>query len=253
MKRKLVLAIVAAAVLALGCGLAFAADYQGMIAAGDSLYAQRADMNKAKAAAEAYRQAIAADPAKAEGYWKLTRTLYWVGDHTPGDDNKVVIFEEAINSAKKAAELAPGEVQGHYWLGVVYGLYGQAKGILKSLSLVDPIKAEMAKVIEIDKSFNDGGAYRVLGRMYFKLPFFKGGDNEKSIENLKEALKYGPKSWLTHVYLSETYQAESMYKEAKEVLDQAIAGGCAPDQGPECPEWIAKAKDQLKAVEAKLK
>ena len=104
MKRKLALAIVAAAVLALGCGLSFAAEYKDMIAAGDSLYSQRADLEKAKASAAAYRQAIAADPNQSEGYWKLTRTLYWVGDHTPGDDQKITIFEEAINAAKKATE-----------------------------------------------------------------------------------------------------------------------------------------------------
>ena len=252
MKRKLVISIAAAFILALGCSLALAADYQELVAKGDALHAQRADLAKAKASADAYRQAIAADPNKPEAYWKLTRALYWIGDHSP-EDQKIPIFEEAIESAKKAVELAPEEVHGHYWLGVVYGLYGQAKGVLKSLSLVDPIKEEMNKVISLDKKYNDGGAYRVIGRLYYKLPWFKGGDNEKSVENLKTALEYGPKSWLTHVYLAETYMDMDEYQKAKDLLTQVIQGGCDPSQGPDCPENVQKAKDMLPKVEEELK
>ncbi len=231
-------------------GVGQAADYQALLKKADELYAQRADQAAAKEAVEVYRAAAAANPKSAEAAWKLARALYFVTERTEKDD-QLPVLEEGIEAAKKAVELDPDCVPGHYWLGVLYGLYGQNKGILKSLSLVEPIKKTMAEVIKRDPGFEDGGAYMVVGRLYFKVPGFFGGDNDKAIENLKTALKYGPKRWLTYVYLAEVLMDEGEYDQAEELLNKALEGQCQPYQIVVCDLWKKDAQELMAKLQQK--
>lgn len=237
-----------AAALGLLClclaGAALAATTAELIAQGDALYAQRADLAKAKEAAGLYKQAITADPKSEEAAWKLSRTEYWVGSHVPNDE-KLAVFQSGVDAAKQAIAINPKSLPGHYWLGVNYGVYGSAKGIMESLSLVDPIKKEMATVIELDPNYEAGGPYRVLGRLYFKLPGLFGGDNEKAIENLKTAIKKGPHRYLNHIYLAEVLIDEDQGHEANQQLRAVIAGPTEPGYEPEDAEWKAQAKRML--------
>jgi tetratricopeptide (TPR) repeat protein len=247
--RKGVISVLVAIFLVTGlAAAALAEDYAALIKEGDSWYAQRADSAKAKMAVETYKKATQADPAKSEGWWKLSRALYWVGDKSQSKDAKRALFQEGIEAAKKAIGINANEAASHYWLGVNYGLYGKSKGVMKSLSLVDPIKKEMAAVIKIDPKYNEGGAYMVLGNMYFVLPGIAGGSNDKAMENLKTAIKYGPKNWTAYNYLAEVYIDEDMNDEAKKLLETVIAGGCG-GKGPGCPDDIAKAKKLMKEVQ----
>ncbi|BEQ16649.1 TRAP transporter TatT component family protein [Desulfoferula mesophila] len=238
----------AAAALALLClalaGAAYAATTAELIAQGDALYAQRADLAKAKQAAGLYEQALKADPKSEAAAWKLSRTQYWVGMHAP-KEQKLAIFQSGVDAAKQAIAINPKSLPGHYWLGVNYGVYGSAKGIMESLSLVDPIKNEMAAVIELDPNYEAGGPYRVLGRLYYKLPGLFGGDNEKAIEYLQTAVKKGPHRYINQIYLAEVYFDEDKGHEANQLLQAVINGPVEPDYGPEDAEWKAQAKKML--------
>lgn len=245
MKKAFVGVLVVVSFLMVNLGLCLAADYAALIKEGDDWYAQRADLAKAKMAVETFRKATAADQAKAEGWWKLSRALYWVGNKSKSKKEQMVIHEEAIEAAKKATKLAPNDVEGYYWLGVNYGLYGQAKGVLKSLALVDPIKEAMAKVNKINPKYNNAGANMVLGRMYFKLPGIAGGDNDKSIELLQKTVKMAPKNWRAWIYLAEVLKDEDKDAEAKKAIQTAAAGTCGGTD-PSCKDDIAEAKKLVK-------
>lgn len=239
------------AVMALCLALALpalAADSAALMKEADQLFAQRADLAKAKQAADLYEKALAADPKNEEAAWKAARVLYWIGRNTKGDDNKVKVFERGIADAKKAIAINPKSLGGHYWLGVSYGLYGSAKGITKSLSLIDPIKEEMAAVIAQDPKYDKGGPYRVLGRLYFKVPGIFGGSNSEAIKNLNTAIKYGPTRWLNHLYLAEVYIDEGEKEKAKKLLEQVIKGPAPQGLEPEYAMWKAQAEKLMKEV-----
>ena len=224
---------------------AMAAD--DLMAQADQAWLERAQVEKTRQAADLYRQALKADPKNEAAAWKLSRTLYRLGQHVP-EDKKLAIFEEGVEAAKKAVAINPKSVDGHYWLGVNYGLYGNTKGIMKSLSLVDPIKEEMAKVIELNPDYDQGGPYRVLGRLYFKLPGLFGGDNDKAIELLSKAVSLGPQRWLNHVYLAAVYMDEGQNDKAKALLDKVIAGPAQKGMEPEYTDWKAQAQELRKKI-----
>jgi hypothetical protein len=169
-----------------------------------------------------------------------------VGKHQEDDDDKVKWFERGIGACEKYLQKHPESVLVNYMLGVNWSVYGKAKGISKSLDLVDPIMEKMDLVIKADPGFEYGGAYRVKGRIYYKLPGLFGGDNDKSMENLRLAVKFGPQRWLNHLYLAETLIDEDQDEEAKKLLEQIIAGPAMPGQEPEWAEEKAEAQKLLK-------
>lgn len=247
MKKSIfVLSAAVMAMVVLWASAALAAPAAEMVAQADALYVQRADLAKAKAALDLYEQALKADPTSEELATKVAKTAYWVGKHLKDDDDQAAMFERGIKACKAVLKAKPDSLHATYWLGVCYGVYGKAKGISKSLDLVDPIKELMKKVIAKDPAFEGGGAYRVLGRMYFKLPGLFGGDNDKSIEYLVLAVKQGPQHWLSHLYLAETYLDEDQDDKAKALLLQVVKGPPLPGHEPEYAEIKAEAEKLLK-------
>ena len=142
--------------------------------------------------------------------------------------------------------LNPKGAEGHFWLGVLDGVYGETKGIFKSLAMVPEIKREMAAALAISPSVEGGGPDRVLGRLYYKLPGFKGGDNAKSIEHLEKSLKDAPTNALTMLYLAETYKSEGMKDKALEQVRAIVATTPDPRWVPEHPSIKAEAQRLLK-------
>ena len=80
--------------------------------------------------------------------------------------------------------------------------------------------------------------------MYFKLPWFKGGDNDKSIEHLERSLEGVPTSALTRYYLAEVYRAEKRKAEAIEQLRYILEMAPDPRWVPEHP-WIVRDAEKL--------
>lgn len=232
-------------------GSLFSQQEKSLIAQGDELYAQRLDLAKAKEALAKYQEALIKGENKYEAYWKMARVEYWIGDKTENNKEKKAIFQQGIYHAKKAVELEPNKVDGHFWLGVNYGVYGEAKGVLKSLFLVKPIKQEMNKVLELDRTYESGGADRVLGRVYFKLPGFAGGDNKKSVEHLLKSRELGPNDGLTRIYLADTYLALDQVEKAREELDYVLKMESDPNDPSSIAELPGQKGDARKMLEKK--
>lgn len=229
MKRALLILTV---ILFCGLTLGWTQTAEEPLAEGDALYQKMMDMETAKAALSKYHEAAGLLENKYEAYWRISRILYYIGDHSEKKKDKKSYFSQGIYYGKRAVELEPNRPEGHYWLGVNYGKYGEVRGVLKSLSLVKPIKQEMNKVIEIDRSFEDGGADKVLGRVYFKLPGFAGGSKKKSLEHLLKAKEIGPNDPLTRLYLAETFLAMDEVAKARQELEFVL--GLEDD-----PRWIS--------------
>jgi tetratricopeptide (TPR) repeat protein len=251
MKAK-VLALLTMAVLSASL-LGLSQETKSLTEQGDDLYAQRGDLDKAKEALAKYQDALIQDEDAYGVYWRMARVEYWIGDHTADKTQKKRTFELGIYYAKKAVALGPDRPEGHYWLGVDYGVYGEAKGVLKSLSLVNPIKDEMNKVLAVDPSYDDGGADRVLGRLYYELPGLFGGSKQKSLEHLLKSVEMGPRVGLTRIYLADTYLALKEVDKARRELEYVIAMEPDPNLIPETAEEKEMARERLRSKEFQAK
>ena len=243
MIRAIVLVLIAVTSGAAGAGAQEATAFERALSA----YEARADAAQAKAAVALFAEAAKADPASYEARWRGAAAAYYYGTYPredAPDKEKMAIFQGGIDLAKEAVALQPKGVEAHFWLGVLYGVYGEAKGMMKSLSLVPEIKQEMQLTIEADPAFEGWGADRVLGRMFFKLPFFKGGDNKKSIEHLERSLAGAPTNALTRVYLAASYKSEGMKDKAREQCRHVLEMQPDPLWAAEHP-WIKRQAEAL--------
>jgi tetratricopeptide (TPR) repeat protein len=197
----------------------FSQDAKELITQADDLFSQMKDMQTAKEVESLLLKALGITGSDYDAFWRMSRVLYYIGEHTQDKGEKKAIFSRGVYYGQKATEAEPEKPDGYYWHGVNNGKYGETRGVLKSLSLVKPIKNAMNKVIELDRSYEEGGADRVLGRVYFKLPGFAGGSKEKSLEHLLKSLEYGPNDAVTRIYLAETYLDMKEKEKAKEQLD----------------------------------
>jgi tetratricopeptide (TPR) repeat protein len=238
-------------IFALACfsSILFSQSAEELIAQADELYIDMQDLETANKVLELYRKALGTAEDKYESYWKISRIQYYIGAHTAEKKDKKVIFSQGVYHAKKAVALQPEKPDGHYWLGVNNGKYGETRGVMKSLSLVKPIKQSMFKIIEVDRGYEDGGADRVLGRVFFKVPGIAGGSKDKSLEHLEKSKELGPEDPLTRVYLAETYLAKKRVDDARAELDYVL-------NMPDDPRWVAgiteakiEAKELLKKKE----
>jgi tetratricopeptide (TPR) repeat protein len=189
----------------------------------DDLFDKISDMETAEIALGLYRKALNLAENKYEPYWKISRLLYYIGENTEQKKGKKNIFSQAVYYAEKAIQLNPEKPDGYYWRGVNNGKLGESKGVLKSLSLVKPIKSDMNKVIELVPEYEDGGAYRVLGRVYFKLPGFAGGSNKESLKLLQKSIEFGPNDANTRLFLGDTLLALDEIEKAREELEFVLS------------------------------
>ncbi len=65
---------------------------------------------------------------------------------------------------------------------------------------------ELQRAIALDAAYDQAGAHRVLGRIYYEAPGWplSVGDLEKSRQHLQAAVRLAPDTSTNHLYLAET-------------------------------------------------
>lgn len=214
-------------------------------------YLERSETGNARLAYQRFLDAAEADPDSYEARWEGARAAYFLGEFAmedASDKQKIELYEQAMELARQAIDLREDGVEGHFWLGVLYGVYGEARGILKSLGLAPEIRREMERCLELDPACEGHGPDRVLGRLYYRLPWFKGGDNEKSLEHLRRSLEGTPTNALTRLYLAETLKSEGEKGEAGKLLEQLVSMEADPRWEAEHPQIVEKARKLLRKL-----
>lgn len=206
---------------------------EDLVLLGDGFYAQRGEPGQAAEALARYREALKLAPDDFAVMAKNLQALYFVGDLAADKEEKKRLFKEGMVLAARAAALKPDRVEGHYWLGVHTGSYGQARGVLKSLFLKNDIIRAMERAIARDGAYEQAGAHCVLGRLYYEVPGMFGGSKKKSRQCLETCRGIAPKSSVCLLFLAETYWALGEKDLAVKTLEELLAMEPDPDWVPE--------------------
>lgn len=208
--------------------------------AADRYSANRPKVSDLLRAEAEVQEALRANPKSFDATWRMARQQFYLGKYGP-EERKIPRFETGIEWAKKAIALADGRAEGHCWLGVLYGVFGEAKGITSSLFLVGDMQKSLERANELDPKVDGAAPPRVLGRLFFKLPWAAGGSNKKSLEYLRQSMKLDPKMPLNYTFLAETLIDEDEDAEAKKLLQTLI--GMTPD-----PKWTQEHKEAVESA-----
>jgi hypothetical protein len=140
-----------------------------------------------------------------------SRCNYWIGQHSVDKDAKIASFQLAMDAATEAKTISDDYAEGFYFYGVALGRWAEANGVTSSLGRKDELMQSM-KDTKVRTTREDAkgetidgmGPDRILGRTYYKLPFFAGGSRSESLKYLGNAHKAEPKYFLNGIFFAET-------------------------------------------------
>ncbi|MBI2787565.1 MAG: glycerate kinase [Elusimicrobia bacterium] len=184
---------------------------------------------------------------KAPYLWRLCRAKIRLSEKKEKRSDKLALYESAKADCEKSVALSSQTADGHFWLGVAIGRWGETKGLMKALFIIKPLKKEMAEVIRLDPSH--GGAHNVLAEILWQVPGFVGGDKRKALEEFETALRLSPRYTANHQPLAEAYLHYGRKDDAIRVL-RLVEATKDPADPAEYPENLADAKKLLSKLES---
>ena len=181
-------------------------------------------------------------------YWMRCRSLVRRGEKREKKADKLADYDLAQKDCEKAVALSSSSVDAHFWYGISMGRWGEAKGIMKAMFMIKPIRREMAATLALDPKH--GGAHRVLGEMLWQIPGFAGGDKKKALEEYEAAVRLSPNYSANYQPLAEAYLHFDRKDEAIKTLN-AVSGIKEPADPAEYPENLADAGKLLATLTKK--
>jgi hypothetical protein len=254
--------------------------YQGLnpyVVAADTAYAKRQEGRVgAVASPRRISEAIAAYQTAAEAadnleaHWKLLRALYFKGAYTGLDlDSRKVVFSKAraasadvmVILARRAGRFTVPELlamepaaradalakerdaaPAFFWSAVCWGQWALVVGKLQAVraGAAERIRDDAATVIALDPQFEEGGGYRVLGRLHDQapqIPFLTGWvSREEALRNLRLAVSVNKTNFVNRHFLAEALwrgspeeKTEALQIEEKLLSDSPSPGHLVED------------------------
>ena len=133
-------------------------------------------------------------------------------------------FEKGRHYAELLCRREPARVEGHYWLALNLCGIAETSRPRVALSLLPVIISELELALDLDETYDQAGAHRVIGRIYSEAPGWplSVGDLDKSLYHLRRAVEIAPENSTNHLYLAETLIQLGMDEEAQRELEQVL-------------------------------
>jgi len=224
----------------------------------------RASPTRINEAITGYEKA-AESPSSVEARWKLARALFFRAKYTGlGRDSQRAAFVKAREAGEQAIVLlreaaaarggvlavdAPPErvaaalsrerdaAPTYFWTAVAWGEWGLLASRYQAAKAgaATRVRDYAATVIALDSAFEEGGGYRILGRLHQRaprVPYVTGWvSRTEAVRNLRLAVQVAPRNFVNRHFLAEALadQGASGKREAirieREILEDAPSPG----------------------------
>jgi tetratricopeptide (TPR) repeat protein len=179
--------------------------------------------------------------------WRLAQLYFWLSDDpSSNDEEKSRLGKRAWDYGDRAASVSPDRVEGWYFAALGIGNYSLGIGVLQALGqgLEGKFKERLGRAESIDPAYFSGGIFTAWGRFYYELPWPKYSAR-KSEQMLRRALRANPDNLRGRVFLAELYEKEGHPREARRLLQEAIARRPGSYDAPEERRAQKLARDLL--------
>ncbi|MFT4578302.1 MAG: tetratricopeptide (TPR) repeat protein [Nitrospinales bacterium] len=187
-------------------------------------------------------------PNRTDLIWRLARNYFRIGKRIVDKERKLFFFENCLNTAGKGVEIDNNSAENIYFMGLCLGNVSLQRGIFSSLSNRDTLKTSMQRVIKIDPAVEYAGPHRFLGVYYHVLPFFLGGDSEKSIHHLESAVNLAPEFYENYFYLGKVYFDRGQYSNARKTLNRFLKLAEIIKNDSDLPKQVDEAQEMLTRI-----
>ena len=180
----------------------------------------------------------------------LGRTCFVLGQLVP-EAQAMGYYQQGQSYAETLIREEPNRVEGHYWLAL--NLCGQADVGSKLLGrrLLPRILEELQRAVALDAAYDQAGAHRVLGRIYYEAPGWplSVGDMQKSRQHLQAAVRLAPATSTNHLYLAQTLLRLQEAGLARQELEQVLKSTRAAVRPQDLEEDRQEARRLLSGME----
>ncbi|MDO9070011.1 MAG: TRAP transporter TatT component family protein [Deltaproteobacteria bacterium] len=180
----------------------------------------------------------------------LGRTCFVLGQLAP-DPQGMGYYQQGQSYAETLIREEPNRVEGHYWLAI--NLCGQADvgGNFLGRKLLPRILEELKRAVALDETYDQAGAHRVLGRIYYEAPGWplSVGDLQKSRQHLQAAVRLAPATSANHLYLAQTLLRLNEAGLARQELEQVLKS----TRGAVKPQDLEEDRQEARRLLAEIK
>jgi tetratricopeptide (TPR) repeat protein len=245
-----------------------------LVVDGDRWYGRRQEgRNGSIASVGPINQAIAnydeaaRAPDQVEARWKLARALYFKGSYTGLDeDSRRAVFDKAkrvseeaiailnkglsgnIEGVQDAVRFGPEFLSGklkdrsdaaptYFWAAVAWGEWALARGKVDSAKsgAAETIRDYALTVMGLDPDFEDGGGYRILGRLHDQapwIPFITGWvSEEEAVKYLRLAMDKDSRNFVNRHFLAEAlHKGDAKAKAEAITLEEGLVSDAPSPQ-----------------------
>ncbi|MEO9485253.1 MAG: tetratricopeptide repeat protein [Ekhidna sp.] len=141
---------------------------------------------------------------------------------------KKKIYKKAVDLGKKGMRQYPENIAIKYYYMANLGRWGQEVSIVKATrkGVVDEIRTINTELIEIDSTFDEAGALRILGAMHLKIPrvpfIIDWPSEEKALLLLRSAYRQAPLNVGNVLLYAEALIKIGEEEEAKPLLEDIM-------------------------------
>ena len=186
----------------------------------DRLYKESKSKQEYEKIALQIEKILGNNPNLHEWKWRLARVHYALAKNF--EESRVHHYDQCIMLSSQAIELKSNSAISYFYRGLCRGKKGELQGIWASLGIIDPFEEDMKKAVSLDPTVNHSGPHRALGKLYLELPFFLGGDLDKSEFHFLESIRLAPDFAENHLGLAQVLIKKNKSTKARETLHKLM-------------------------------
>jgi tetratricopeptide (TPR) repeat protein len=181
--------------------------------------------------------------------WQAAQALEFLAGNETKSNVRRQSAQRGIVFARRARELKPDSVEGHYWYALNVGRLADVDRAY-GLDAVGEMQTALKRAIELDERYDFAGPLRVMGVLYLRTPQPPAsiGSPRKGLQLLRRAVELFPDYPENYLYLAEALHDSGRVDEAKEALRKVLEAKPWPDQQFESEQW----KKQALKLQAQL-
>ena len=193
-------------------------------------------------AANLFEQAAGTLPDDYIAQWQAAEAMEFLAGNETKSNLRRQSAQHGIVFARRARELKPDGVEGHYWYALNVGRLADVDRTY-GLDAVGEMQTALKRAIELDERYDFAGPLRVLGILYLRTPQPPAsiGSPRKGLQLLRRAVELFPDYPENYLYLAEALHENGRGDEAKEALRKVLEAKPWPDQQFESEQWKVQA------------
>ena len=174
--------------------------------------------------------------------WQAAEALEFLAGNETKSNLRRQSAQRGIAFARRARELKPDSVEGHYWYALNVGRLADVDRTY-GLDAVGEMQTALQRAIQLDERYDLAGPLRVMGVLYLRTPQPPAsiGSPRKGLRMLQRAVELFPDYPENYLYLAEAFHENGRADEAKETLRKVLEAKPWPDQQFESKQWKAAA------------